>query len=106
MRHTAVRRAAVGLGMALLVGALAFAWLVRDGELPAPTGNATSAGAAAFQRHCGSCHTAEALAGSIRVTGDARAKLERFLQDHASVPDEEIQQILDYYATARPSSGK
>ena len=106
MRHTAVTRAAVGLGMALLVGALAFAWLVRDGELPAPTGKAASAGAEAFQRRCGSCHAAEALADSMRVTGDARAKIEAFLHDHADASDDEIQQILDYYATARPSSGR
>jgi mono/diheme cytochrome c family protein len=92
-----VARAAVLLATALLLGALLFARLVRD--------DGPAAGDDAFQRRCGSCHTREAIGGSMRVAGPARDELQDFLRGHADASDDEIRQILDDYASGRSPGG-
>jgi mono/diheme cytochrome c family protein len=108
MRHVAVRRVTLVLGAGFVVYAAAFAWLVRDEPVPAPTPEqsapaqeSTAEGRLLFERHCATCHTVEGLAPGIREGGpNGRGAAETFLQDHGDSTDEGDRLILDYLSGA------
>jgi hypothetical protein len=100
MRHTIVTRAALGLGLGIVLSSLLFAWLVRDTQTSAPVSTTTSP---AFTRRCAACHTAADLRDRMHVSGDARTAMDTFLQEHADATAAEAREILDHFA-GRPTS--
>lgn len=93
MRHVIVRRAAILLTALFLAAAASFVWLTGRGaipEAPASQPPLVPAGAALFERHCASCHAADA----VRAAPD----LEMFLKTHGESTDDEDRQIADYLA--------
>jgi len=102
MRHVAVRRLTVLLGIVCLVCAVAFAWLVHD-DSPPPSAQQgpIEAGAALFARHCGTCHAAEDLRPSLAEGGaERRRSIDAFLRNHGETGDADDRLILDYLSAA------
>jgi mono/diheme cytochrome c family protein len=106
MRHIAVRRVALLLGVLFACWAMLFAWLAQPGstaEPPAAAAGGSTAGQALFERHCASCHAVQdlrATAGSERDS-PRRAELEQFLADHGDASATEDDAILDYLFIGR-----
>jgi mono/diheme cytochrome c family protein len=96
MRHVLVRRTALLLGATLLGCAGLFSWVVNRQAVPQPPPASAVPGAAPFQSHCVSCHTAENLRLTLLGSPDRRPEIERFLVAHGDASDSDDRLILDY----------
>lgn len=122
MRHLIVTRVTFALVALFLLCAGLFAWL-RAGatgtaspaagvpeagvseagvsEAGVPEGGVPEGGAVLFERHCASCHTADALRPRLGAGPDRATRLrevEIFLQDHGEAAPDADRSILDYLA--------
>ncbi len=124
MRHVLVSRFVIALAVVYLVCAWQFARVARPIEAPAaaapsapavPTargGAATSLavldGSRLFEKRCGTCHSAGALADLANASNDSTVRLREFgafLADHGDATVEEDAAILTYL-TALVESGQ
>ena len=99
MRHRTVARAAFLLAAVFLAGAGLFAWLVSREAAPlaSPASLPAREGAALFETHCASCHTADSLRPGVANADEARRRgLEAFLGHHGDADDADDRLILDY----------
>jgi mono/diheme cytochrome c family protein len=103
MRHVIVRRSALLLALLFFGAAGVFTWMVGPTPGAVPTGTAPQPAAAAFEQHCGTCHTVAELAATLRNADTVkRMEIERLLVDHGDAPPGDDRLILDYLATAGP----
>jgi mono/diheme cytochrome c family protein len=108
MRHVAVTRSVVVLGLVLAGACLLFARLVSR---PAGTAVPRSAGEALFEQRCAGCHVPADVDASLRPPAEraaasaaASAELRRFLRGHGhSSPDED--EALVEFLSARAQGG-
>ena len=117
MSHRFILRAAIGLGVLLVLVALGFAWSAgeRDASLTpplntalapvsrAPARNGESAapplGIESFDRRCSRCHTSEAVAAwTAKQSGNRCEALFEFLQRHRMAPELENRVIAALFA--------